>query len=227
MGSGEDDDVIAGETTYGNHSAADVPMLATHTVTELERSATLLCVEEPEADLHAWLNLADVLTARAKQIRQAVERVAIEWIEVHGPLRMGEVLFTIVHQKAVKCVYPVACLERVIESCEGDLEAALSYVRSDPFKYGSVRGLLGDGLFEQLFRTEQKVKLVEGSQRRSCCGWTPASCRPAGGTGAWRNAGKRLKAAPNAPRRRATSGDRRVLSPYVVISSKPAATSAN
>ncbi len=162
----EEDDDVADETAGGDRAAADVPMLATHTVGELERGATLLCVEEPEADLHAWLNLADVLTARAKQIRQTVERVAIEWIELHGPLRMGDVLLTIGHQKAVKCVYPVACLERVIESCDGDLEAAVSYLRSDPFKYGSVRGLLGDGLFEQLFRTEQKVKLVEGKPRK-------------------------------------------------------------
>src|SRR5688572_10459913 len=76
------------DTDAPEAARADVPMLATRTIAELERSATILCVDEPESELHHWINLADVLVARAKQIRQMVERVAIEWITANGPTRM-------------------------------------------------------------------------------------------------------------------------------------------
>ena len=60
---------------------AAVPMLSTHTISQLEHAAAVLLVDEPEVLLHEWLNLSAVLLAQAKQIRQRVEQLAVEWID--------------------------------------------------------------------------------------------------------------------------------------------------
>jgi hypothetical protein len=58
------------------------------------------------------------------------------------------------------------CLDHVIEACGGDLRVLCSYLRSDPFKYGSVRQLLGQAVFDQVFRTEARPKLVDGQTQK-------------------------------------------------------------
>jgi hypothetical protein len=41
-----------------------------------------------------------------------------------------------------------------------------AYLRSDPYKYGSVQQLMGDERFAMLFRVEHKPKLVEGKPQK-------------------------------------------------------------
>lgn len=136
--------------------------LAGKTLGEIERAVCTLMVDEPENELALWLNLSAVVVERAKQIRARVEQYAIEWIETAGPLQVGDIRYSVGQAKTVRCTNSERCLSHVLEACGGDLEAVVSYLRTDPFKYGSLRSLLDPSLFEQLFRTETKPKLQEG-----------------------------------------------------------------
>ncbi|HEX8342822.1 MAG TPA: hypothetical protein VF624_18105 [Tepidisphaeraceae bacterium] len=142
------------------------PMVSNQTLAQIEQSAAILLVEEPEAELLHWLNLSAVLLASAKQIRQRVEQVAIGWIEQNGPVEVGDIRYTAGHAKIVKCLHVSRCMELVLEACRGDFDSVVLHLRSDPWKYGSVRSLLSNEAYEQLFQTESKPKLVEGKPQK-------------------------------------------------------------
>ena len=118
---------------------ADVPMLAHSTINEIEDRAMALLIDEPEVDLQSWLNLSSVLMARAKQIRQRVEQIAVKWIEANGPVMSGDLQYTVGYRREVHCLDRQRTLDMILECSGGDLNAIVDHLRSDAYKYGSVR----------------------------------------------------------------------------------------
>ena len=57
-------------------------------------------------------------------------------------------------------------MDLLLTACGGDLDAVVGHLRTDPFKYGSVRSVLDETAFGQLFETDYKAKLVEGVAQR-------------------------------------------------------------
>jgi hypothetical protein len=141
----------------------DVPMLASSTIAEVEDRAMALLIDAPEADLQNWLILSSVLSARAKLIRQRIEQLAIKWIETNGPIVAGDLQYTVGYRKAVRCVDRQRTLDLILESSGGDLNALLDHLRADPYKYGSVRGLIGESNYKDVFKSESRPKLHCGS----------------------------------------------------------------
>ena len=155
----EDDDGVIARASLGTESG----VLATLTVAEVERRVTVLAPPAMTADEVAyWLDLSAVLVARAKEVRRAVETATLAWIEANGPLDVGEVRYTAGTATTVRCLDASRCAELVLAAVGGDLGELVAYLRSDPWRYGSVRQLLGDDVFVTVFRAEQRTKLVEG-----------------------------------------------------------------
>jgi hypothetical protein len=119
-----------------------------------------------EEEIVNWLNLTEVLLQRAREIRHRMEQVAVEWIQLHGPLAVGDIRYSVGCPKTVRCLDVARCLRLVLAGCGGDVDGVAAYLRADPWKYGSVRSLLGESEFEQAFRSEWKPKLVEGRPQR-------------------------------------------------------------
>jgi hypothetical protein len=137
----------------------NVPMLATHTINDLEQKAAILCVDEPEIELHNWLNLTSVLVARARQIRQQIEQIAIKWIEANGPVVSGDLEYTVGYRREVRCLDRQRTLDMILECSGGDLSTIVDHLRADPYKYGSVRGLIGESKYNQVFKAKSRPKL--------------------------------------------------------------------
>jgi hypothetical protein len=154
----DEDEVSDTLDNIGNN----MPMLATHTLNDLEQTAATLCVDEPEIELHNWLNLTSVLLARARQIRKQIEQITIKWIEANGPLLVGDIEYTVGYRKEVRCRDTLKCLNMLLDSTHGDVAALADYLRTDPYKYGSVRSLLGTTAFDTVFTTQQRPKLESG-----------------------------------------------------------------
>jgi len=108
------------------------------------------------------LNLTSVLLSRAKLVRQMLERIAIQWIGIHGPIEIGDIRYVVGHQKVVSCTDVVRCTHTVLEACGGDVKALCDYLSSEPYTYGSVRRLIGDEQFGQVFREDRRPKLIDG-----------------------------------------------------------------
>ena len=119
-----------------------------------------------EEEIVNGLNLTEVLLQRAREIRHRMEQVAIEWIVIHGPVTVGDVRYSVGCPKTVRCLDAARCLRLVLAGCGGDVDGVAPYLRAEPWKYGSVRSLLGESDFEQVFRSEWKPKLVEGRPQR-------------------------------------------------------------
>jgi len=152
-------DGIVTDTTH----AAQTGVLATLTLAEVERRVTVLAPPAMTADEVAyWLDLSAVLVARAREVRRAVEAAALAWIEANGPLDVGGIRYTAGTATAVRCLDACRCAELVLTAVGGDVTTLVAYLRSDPWKYGSVRQLLGEEAFATVFRSEHRAKLIEG-----------------------------------------------------------------
>jgi hypothetical protein len=144
-------------------ATAEVPMLANSTITQVEDAAMTLCVDEPEVELQSWLNLSSVLTARVKQIRQRIEQIAIKHIETHGPIVSGDLEYTVGYRNEVKCLDRQRTLDLILEASGGDLGSIVDYLRAEPFKYGSIRGLIGLTNYQKVFKNVARPKLNCGA----------------------------------------------------------------
>jgi hypothetical protein len=138
-------------------------MLARSTIAQVEDAAMTLCVDEPETELQSWLILSSVLVARAKQIRQRIEQAAIKYIETHGPVVAGDLEYTVGYRKEVKCLDRQRTLNLILVATGGDLGAIVDHLRADPYKYGSIRGLIGEANYHQVFKTVSRPKLHCGA----------------------------------------------------------------
>jgi hypothetical protein len=154
-----DDDIDQIEDS--DTTTAEVPMLATSTIRQVEDAAMVLCVDEPEVELQSWLNLSSVLTARVKQIRQRIEQIAIKHIETHGPIVCGDLEYTVGYRNEVKCIDRQRTLD--FEASGGDLGSIVEHLRAEPFKYGSIRGLIGQSNYQQVFKAVARPKLNCGA----------------------------------------------------------------
>ncbi|HEX8523413.1 MAG TPA: hypothetical protein VF669_14260 [Tepidisphaeraceae bacterium] len=158
------DGVNGGRSTELSDAGSSV--LSKLTLNEVEQQVVALPEELSLDRLLLWLDLSAVLIARAKQMRARVEEVAIEWIDNNGPITIGTANYTVAHPTIIKCVDAARCFDLVMQACNGDVGVFCAYLRADPFKYGSVRELLGQEVFQQVFRTEFRPKLVEGKPRK-------------------------------------------------------------
>ena len=159
------DDDPGGTAAAAGEAASGV--LATLTVAEVERRVTVLAPPAMTADEVAyWLDLSAVLVTRAKEVRRAVETAALAWIDVNGALDVGDVRYAAGTATTVRCLDACRCAELVLAAVGGDVTALVAYLRSDPWKYGSVRQLLGDDGFATVFRSEHRPKLVEGRPQK-------------------------------------------------------------
>jgi len=148
---------------------ADTPVfqsVSRLTIARIENRLIGLSPEIGADDVLAWLDLTSVLLSRAKEIRRTLEQFAVAWITQNGPIEFGDTKYTVGDEKVVKCVDIPGCARRVLEACGGDLDRMCAYLASSPFKYGSVRSLIGDDAFARVFSTEYRPKLVDGRPQK-------------------------------------------------------------
>lgn len=144
-----------------NGSPGDL-IISAQSIDQIESTVCQLSNRSDTEQIIVGLNLTALLVSRVKTIRRNLEQIAVEWIEIHGPIDMGDIRYIVGHPKVVSCTAVVRCTHMVLESCGGDVDALTECFSSVPYKYGSVRRLIGDEQFGQVYREERRPKLVEG-----------------------------------------------------------------
>lgn len=134
--------------------------LADRTIADVERDLAVLTTAHPEADVLHWLNLSEVLLARAAQIRRQVEQVTINWIMENGRIQCGPITYSVGRHKQVKCGDLLKCMELLLAACGGSVEELCTYFRSDPFRYGTCGQILSEAEWKSVFVVEWQDKLV-------------------------------------------------------------------
>ncbi len=126
-----------------------------------------LHLDDDEDTAAARLDMARYLTEWAGELRRRYEQSLIAWMQHHKrELVIGDVRFYPGVRAVWKCPDAAAAMRAVLDACGGDLDATAGYLKSDPFKHGSCRGLLDVEDFRRVFVISNLDELREGQPVR-------------------------------------------------------------
>lgn len=115
----------------------------------------------------------DVLRALdfLKQLKEAtakanadMEAAVIGWINANGDLSDGQVRYYVGPNKTTKCLNVRTTLEAIFEAKDGDLDALMDCLSSNPFKPATTIKLIGPRA-EECFKTEEVMDLKTGKPK--------------------------------------------------------------
>ena len=75
----------------------------------------------------------------------------------------GDLEYTVGYRNEVKCLGRQRTLDFILEASGGDLGSIVDHLRAEPFKYGSIRGLIGQTDYQQVFKAVARPKLNCGA----------------------------------------------------------------
>jgi len=117
----------------------------------------------------------DVLSALdfLKQLKEAtaklnadMEAAVIGWINANGDLSDGKVRYYVAPNKTTKCLNVRTTLEAIFEAKDGDLDALMDCLSSNPFKPATTIKLIGPRA-EECFKTEEVMDLKTGKPKEA------------------------------------------------------------
>lgn len=141
----------------------DWPSLRDTTLERLEVFISDLDDQSAADDVLLWLDRAGAFLSAAKAVNDAVQKRAIAWITVNGPLRVGDVLFVVEHQRTTRCRDVRATLHAAVEALSGDLDAVATLLAANAWKHGACRGSLPQAVYDSLFETQVRSRLASGA----------------------------------------------------------------
>lgn len=104
--------------------------------------------------------LIERLAEWIKEARKLFDESLFEYIEQHGSVQAGELVYFIgPTKKPPKCQDVPAAVEAVLRAVEGDFERFCDHLSSGALKYGACRTTIGDEQFLKLWRIEEPVEL--------------------------------------------------------------------
>ena len=139
-------------------------------------SNLLVAVADRCAEVQSGMASADdVLRALdfLKQLKEAtakanadMESAVIEWIKVNGDLSDGVCRYYVAPNKTTKCLNVRTTLEAIFEAKDGDLDALMDCLSSNPFKPSTTMKLIG-ARADECFKTEEVLDLKTGRPKEA------------------------------------------------------------
>jgi hypothetical protein len=143
------------------------------TETSVAQAIEPIRVRVLQASVHSADEIASVLMAAqtlkklAGEIEATAKQKALVHIEVTGEdLVIGTTRYYAGVRKVTKCQDKAGTLEAIFRAAGGDMERAVEFFASEPFKHGQLRRDLPPAEYDLLFVVEEKVELVEGKPRK-------------------------------------------------------------
>jgi hypothetical protein len=149
---------------------------------DIERQVLALSVRSTVDELCAAFDAADWLLSRARGIDRLRREVGIAWIEQNGEFDFGDGHYSVGYPLTVRCRDLRQTGHAVLDAAAGDIDQFLAVLVAQPFKHGSVRGVIGKALHDRLFEARRSGRLIRGvpertlqrTDRRFLKGRTPA-----------------------------------------------------
>lgn len=137
--------------------STDISIIATPQTVSVRR----VLATDSKDDVGAKLMALDRFAEWLKEARAEVEASAKEYIEEHGPVRVGDILYYVGRKKSQpKCVNVPAAVEAVLQAVGGDFDVFCQHLASGALKYGAVRQTLPAEQYAELFKVEERDELI-------------------------------------------------------------------
>jgi hypothetical protein len=123
----------------------------------------------PASQMEELLELrakVEQFTAAAKQVKAAIDQKMIDWIAVNGDIEIDTIRYYVGYDKKVSCKNKAETLEAIMNETAGDEDAIMGCFVSEPFKPGTVKTLVGNERYLQLFDIDTRPVLKDGKPAR-------------------------------------------------------------
>ena len=126
---------------------------------ELLAAISVMPGEATRDEITAALDAADQARREARQVSDAIEAIAKDWIAENGEVVIGETRYYVGPKKTIKPRSIALIFETLHKRGTADLLACLS---SDPFKQGTVKKTVGQEVWDTLYEVKVDVNLEAG-----------------------------------------------------------------
>lgn len=103
----------------------------------------------------------------ATEMKKASDAKFIEVIKAQGDVEIGDKRYYYGLTTKWTCSDPSYVLEVLLDELDNNMDKVASAFSSDPFKSGTVKGLIGEALHKELFVKTFKDKLETGKPKKS------------------------------------------------------------
>lgn len=105
----------------------------------------------------------EAFVSAARRLKSDMEMAIIDWIEEHGDIEVDQdTRYYVGKAKTTKCRDMKKVGESLVEAMGGDLDGVFGVIKSEGWKHGAVKRILGEDSFNQLYFTEERSSLKTG-----------------------------------------------------------------
>lgn len=101
----------------------------------------------PNATADDFLTVQHVIAGMKQVVRDldaTAKEAGLEFLTEHGEVVSGDERYYVGKKKTTKCRDTGKALEALLTETGGDFEAVVELMKSEPWKYGACKGVLGD-----------------------------------------------------------------------------------
>ena len=105
------------------------------------------------------MNQIDIVLERAKEAKASFTADLLEWVQKNGSFEFGGKTYMVGKKTSTKGRNTNKCLHALFDGVDGDIDALGELLKSDPFKQGASKPVLGDE-WKNHFVTKTEDELV-------------------------------------------------------------------
>lgn len=109
---------------------------------------------------------AALIVKEAKRIQSMMEELVMDYIDEHGEFELGDARYYNGKIKSTKAKDHAAVLRALKDAHKGNVSKIAGYLASGAWKHGSIRELLGDEEFAELFEVTEQRDLKTGKPKK-------------------------------------------------------------
>jgi hypothetical protein len=129
-------------------------------ITKLENDGLRIAADTPIDEIARIKNALDAMKERIKEVDALITSQLIQRIKEAGPFVIGFDRYYVGRKKLTpKCVDVAKGCEWVLTKTGGDWDKFISFLSAQPIKYGAAKTLLGEELWNELFKVEEVDEL--------------------------------------------------------------------
>ncbi len=132
---------------------------------EFRRVVRALTESDDAETVAAVIKLIAGLKSTVNKLWAELEPRAVAWIDQHGPLRVGEIEYSVGHDRSTKCIDLLEATRVGLDAVGGDLDRFIQLLASNAYKYGTFRATAGEDAFNRCFTVEKRDRLKDGTPK--------------------------------------------------------------
>ncbi len=132
------------------------------TVEEIQNAIARIDPGTPMESVVVARDMLKTLMDRLKEMKREADEATVAWIEVNGPIEVGEMrTIAVNYEKDTTCIDVAGAVEAIVAT-DGGFPALCGCLSTGAMKHGAAKKVLSPAEYERLFKTRIKPVIKDG-----------------------------------------------------------------